>query len=249
MKREEAALLLKPFLETLESVVAVWEAGSQATGRVDAYSDLDLLIITQDEEVEKTLQKTYEFLKKHLSIRHYIRAPEPTWHGFSQFFVIPDDQDLFYFDLSFTKVSQPDKFTDVERHGKATIWFEKTPLYSPTSFENEEKEKMLVRIKQSALLYAPIIERETRKACKRDSFMDAMSMYHTYLTRFLVPFINLLYRPNKADFGVRYLKNDIPHDVYQKNSTLFIAPSCNVISEKITEAVRWYEELKTLLNQ
>ena len=105
MKREEAALLLKPFLETLESVVAVWEAGSQATGRVDAYSDLDLLIITQDEEVEKTLQKTYEFLKKHLSIRHYIRAPEPTWHGFSQFFVIPDDQDLFYFDLSFTKVS------------------------------------------------------------------------------------------------------------------------------------------------
>ena len=76
-----------------------------------------------------------------------------------------------------------------------------------------------------------------------------MSMYHTYLTRFLVPCINLLYRPNKADFGVRYLKNDIPHDVYQKNSTLFIAPSCNVISEKINEAVRWYEELKTLLNQ
>jgi hypothetical protein len=67
MKREEAALLLKPFLETL--------------------------------------QNTYEFLKKHLSIRHYIRAPELTWHGFSQFFVIPDDQDLFYFDLSFTKVS------------------------------------------------------------------------------------------------------------------------------------------------
>lgn len=29
---------------------------------------------------------------------------------------------------------------------------------------------MLVRMKQSALLYAPIIERETRKACKRDIF-------------------------------------------------------------------------------
>lgn len=248
MTREEGVHLLKPFLENLKEVVAVWEGGSQATNRIDDHSDLDLLIITTDDAVEKTLQETQEYLKKQVPLRHYIRAPEPTWHGFSQFFYIPEHASLFYFDLSFTKVSQPDKFTDVERHGTAHLWFEKRPIYHPTHWGDEKRNALHKRVFQTAVLYEPIFKIETLKACQRNLILDAKSMYFTYLMRALVPLINLQYRPNKADFGIRYLHVDLPQTTYQELVDLFAANLPDEISEKLQVATKWFEALKTKLN-
>lgn len=247
MRRNQGITLLKKFFLEQPFVLAVWEAGSSATHRVDEYSDLDLLIITEVDKVELTLDATKQFLENQLKDGTLIRAPEPTWHGFSQFFYIPKDEDLFYFDLSFTNISKPDKFTDIERHGTSNVWFEKQPIYQPTHFEPSKADELCKKVFSSATLYAPIIARETHKALMRKGHVDAISMYQTYLTRFLIPLLNIVYRPNKADFGVRYINIDYPQDVYRRIERLISCRDLDEIQRYLVIAEAWHKELQQTL--
>lgn len=248
IKRSDMLLLLKPFFEKVDGVLAVWEAGSQATGRVDAYSDLDLLVLCQHEHVEDVLMKTKSFLEAQIPNGIYRRAPEPTWHGFSQFFYLPKDEPYFYFDFSFTSIQNPNKFTEIERHGTPTIWFEKVPIYQPRQLSQEDQQKLAIKTIQGARFYEPIIAKEVIKACKRGLDIDARTMYFTYLQRFLVPFINVKYRPHKADFGVRYLINDVPKDVYKILVRFFQVHTLSNIEKTFTEVQAMVDQLNQELS-
>ena len=67
--RQTVSQDLLQFLQASKDVIAAWEGGSAATGFLDAYSDLDLLVICKDESVEKVLKATEEIGRASCRVR------------------------------------------------------------------------------------------------------------------------------------------------------------------------------------
>ena len=68
-------------------VLAAWEGGSAATGRVDALSDLDLVLLVEPADVEAAFAMVEAWLAPLTAIDTAFRLPEPTWHGHAQSFL------------------------------------------------------------------------------------------------------------------------------------------------------------------
>ena len=86
LKREEIIKALKERLEPLDFVLAMWEGGAAAFGRVDEWSDIDLQVAAQDDRVAEVLPIVEEVLLSLSPIDIKYEIPQPTWHGHAQTF-------------------------------------------------------------------------------------------------------------------------------------------------------------------
>ena len=78
---------LHSVLEGEEDVRAAWLGGSDATGRTDAYSDIDFQVIVERADVERAFEHLHAALEELGAIELAYRLPSPTWHGFEQEFL------------------------------------------------------------------------------------------------------------------------------------------------------------------
>lgn len=209
IKREDVVRSLQGKLEKQDYVYAAWEGGSAATKNLDAYSDLDVMIVCKDDSVEDVFQILEEHLSDTYGIERKYRVPEPTWHGFSQvFYKIKGTEPLFYLDLAVIKESVPDKFTDVLRHGEGVFWFLKKDIF------DEKNESTLDVLERCKTFYKRATESdfllilETKKAIARGIFVEAFPMYYGFLVRHMAVLLNLKHRKEKVDFNLRYLSRD-----------------------------------------
>jgi len=139
LSREEIIAALRTGLESDPDVLAAWLGGSDATGRTDEYSDIDLQIIVDDEKVEAAFERLHETLERLSPIAHCHRFPEPTWHGHSQELLQLRDADPNHFlDLVIMRHSIPDRLLERERHGKPLVLIDRANLvpnrWSPAAF-------------------------------------------------------------------------------------------------------------------
>lgn len=205
--RLEITDALKRHFKKDSTIYAVWEGGSAATNQLDDLSDLDILVVCEDKAVESIFASLDTFLDTEFGIKSKYRVPEPTWHGFSQtFYQIVNTAPLFYLDISVIKESVPDKFTDERRHGSGVMWFERKQIIDQgVKIDLEAKGKrMFNQAVDSAFLYVL----ETKKAIERERFSEAFAMYYSFVSRNLAVMLNLKYRPEKVDFGLRYAFRD-----------------------------------------
>jgi len=207
MKHREAIIsVLKPFFIELPDVLAVWEAGSKATGFVDEYSDIDLYVTVKDESVETTFQKLDDLLSKKYGIVRKFRIPEPSWHGASQtFYQLRYGPSYFYLDVAVFKLSNPNKFMEQDRHGIADVWFDRQNIYDDTPTPQDIVIKKNKAFYQSIIASDFITMLEVEKAIYRNNYLDAFPFYYAFISRNVVGLLNIQYRPEKYDFGMRYL--------------------------------------------
>lgn len=214
--KETLQEVLQPILWAEESVDAVWEGGSSATGYLDPLSDLDLLILCDDDAVDLLFEKVESILEKHFGVNRKYRVPEPAWHGFSQcFYQLQNTHDLFYLDLCYVRKSNPQRFTESDRHGMPLVWFDRTGIldFSPTP--KEKSDQMGKRMFLSAIGSAFVVILEINKAIARDRFAEAFLFYYQLISRNYAILLNLKYRPRQADFGLRYAYRAYPQKTVQ----------------------------------
>ena len=221
MNRNHLVERLRDYVTNHPHILAAWEAGSAATNTLDRYSDLDVLCVAKEDHVETTLQDLLAFIHSIYNVVHEFRLPEPTWHGFSQVFLsFEDAEDNVYLDLSVTKESNPDLFTDQERHGIAKVWVDHKGIYQEKHTSKEQINAIKERILKSLSLDFVIIL-ELKKALARQNEIDIQTNLMTFLQRFYAPVFNLKYRPAKADFGLRYINRDWPTEAVHQVIELF----------------------------
>jgi predicted nucleotidyltransferase len=213
--RTEVKAKIAEFLKLSEAVIAVWEGGSAATGFLDEYSDLDLSIVIRDGATESVIEAFENFIAAEFKIVRKHRLAEPTWHGFSQcFYKIDKVSEWLYLDVCFIQKSIKDKFTEPNRHGHAVVWFQKESILDETETPLETIVKKGKRLYQAAVQMDFIMELEIKKAIRRGLFSEAFSFYYGFINRSLGILLNLKYRPEKADFGLRYAYRDFGIDDY-----------------------------------
>lgn len=206
--RSQLVESIKSWAIANKNLLAAWEGGSAATGRLDQYSDLDLYLVVE-EDVEVVFSSLEDYLAKKFGIIRKFRIPEPAWHGLSQcFYVVDQVTPLVYMDVAVIKHAAPDKYMERDRHGDAIVWFDHAKIYDPTP---SSKEDMISRGKA---LYAAATSAdfltmlEIEKGIKRGHFLDVFPPFYGFVQRQLVVMLNLKYRPERADFGLRYGRID-----------------------------------------
>lgn len=236
--REMIITALRPLLENMDCVIAAWEGGSKATGFVDEYSDIDLYIIVEDESVESVFESLDALLQDKFGILRKFRLPEPNWHGGSQtFYHLDIEPRYFYLDIAVFKKSNPNKFMERDRHGVADVWFDKQNIYDDTPTPKDIIKKQNKAFYQSIVNSDFITILEVEKAIHRQNYLDAYPFYYSLLARNVIGLLNLKYRPEKFDFGMRYISR-----TYNKDDLKLIRDALGVTN--ITQLADNFEKLK-----
>jgi len=204
-KRHELVNFIKPWVSSKNYIIAAWEGGSAATNRLDQYSDLDLSLVVEDDQVERTFLELDHFIEEQFGIIRKFRLPEPTWHGASQcFYIIDKIEPMIYLDIAVLKVSNPDKLMETDRHGHAVVWFDKANIYQPAPSSPQSIQERGKKLFANTTQMDFLIMLEIEKGILRGQFYDVFPTYMGFISRYLSVLLNLKYRPAKADFGLRY---------------------------------------------
>lgn len=211
--RERLIATIRSALESAEYCRALWLGGSDATNQTDALSDIDVQAIVRDDAVQQVFAQAEQALAGLSPIARRYRVPEPSWHGHSQsFFVLRDCPPELMIDFTVVKSSSPpsSRFLEVERHGHAKVLFDKDKLIAPVPLDRpKHEEKIRARfadLRDRVPMLAPLVI----KAVRRENAPEAASMYHSIVLRGLVDMLRIVYCPDRFDFGLRYLRRDLP---------------------------------------
>ncbi len=229
-------------------VHAVWEGGSSATGYLDEYSDLDLMIISDADKIESSFSILEEFFKEKYGILKQFRMPEPTWHGMSQcFYLLDNTPKYFYLDIAIQKLEAEDKFLESDRHGLPVAWFDKGKLLNPKPTSPDK----IVRKGKSAFKLNTelffVVEIEVMKLIRRGRLVDASQEFQVSILRRLSVLLNLKYRPAKVDFGLKYGYRDYPADVNKRLQSIVTYSNIYELENSAKETIKWFYELESEL--
>jgi predicted nucleotidyltransferase len=190
--RADITTALRAALEPLAGVLAVWEGGSAAFGRADAWSDLDLYVLAEDDAVELALGAAVEALGAigPLAVCH--RLPEPTWHGHSQVFVrLANAPAHLVVDLVVLRRSVPERFLEEERHGVPLVWFDRTGEIRPLRLDREAFAAGAARRLEALRAEFDLFQGFVRAEVARGDAMAALGAYRACTLRPLLEAVRL----------------------------------------------------------
>lgn len=200
-------------LEASPTILAAWLGGSEATGRSDALSDVDLQVMVGDDDVEGAFDLVASVLSELSPVTERHRLPDPTWHGHSQeLFALRDASPDHVLDLAVVRHGSPreTRFLEPERHGHARVLFDRTGEIKPVELDRAKHgQRMRARcaaIRSQLALFQPVITR----AARRDFGAEAVGFYQAFALRPLVELLRMRHAPALFDYGLRYLDRDLP---------------------------------------
>jgi len=230
--------LIKPWALKMPYICAAWEGGSAATHRLDEFSDLDLTLVVDEDHVEQAFTDFKNFITQHVHIIRSYRVPEPAWHGVSQcFYQIDQVTPFLYIDLAVMKRSHPDKLMEQDRHGQAVVWFDHDHVYDSSPSSQQVIEERVHKMIQSVAQTDFLIELEIEKGIARHEFLDVYPTYYSFISRHLAVMLNVEYRKERVDFGLRYARLD-----YASCDTKLIQDALTV--KDVDELERNYVKIK-----
>jgi len=245
MDRKEITQLLQKTLEPRAHVLAMWEMGSRAFGRIDAWSDIDLLLLVQEDSTHASFEIIEKALATLAPIDHKWRVPEPTWHGHSQaLYHLENTPEFLVLDLVIIKETADTLFLEMERYGKPTIYFDKTGRVKTKHLDPVSWQKHVEETYRSTVDSFPFYQGIVRKQIARKDTFDAFAFFHKLTLGPIVTLLGLLYRPERFDFGLRYLHSDLPPAVQKKLLNLLFVSNLEDIKIKQKRAETYFEELK-----
>ncbi len=251
LARQRIIDILGEALDGLDYVRSAWLGGSDASGRTDEWSDIDLQIIVEDERVEDAIEALHAALESHSPIARRYRFPEPTWHGHSQEILGLEHADPHHFlDLVvMSRTSAADRFLERERHGEAMVLFDRDGLLATPPMDWEahrgKMSERLATMRAQFDLYQTIVS----KAVRRGHAADAAYGYVAVTLKPLVELLRMRYCPERFDYGLRYLDRDLPPDWHAEVERLAVPPSLEALGEYHARAGEHFAEQLVALDR
>jgi predicted nucleotidyltransferase len=219
-------------------------SGSAVTGGYDAHSDLDVQAWC-DGPAEPTYDAVLALARRELEVDHVWELPQATWPAARQCFVHlrPDAADLSrptrLVDLLVETL--PERLTwDRRRHGTPRI------LHDPDGLlhlEDDDEEEMDAQRQQAVEQSAA--RRQTAawlvaRAIARGDLAEATMFHMRFAVEPLVRLLRIRHCPERHDFGLRYLRADLPEGMAERVEAVLPGPDLAVRSRA---AFAWQDEV------
>lgn len=248
LTRPDIISILHRALEPDARCRAAFLAGSDANGRTDDLSDVDLVLIVdgRDSAVDHAIALVERALLSLSPIAIRDRLPAPTWHGHEQVFyqLARAPEDLMV-DAVFMRAGAhagpPARLFEQERHGAPLVLFDKDGLVRPTPLGRADLERRIRARVEELRRRFPLIRHMPVKLARRGRTSDAVAFYHSHVLRPLVDMLRIIHCPVRYDFGLRYLREDLPAAECELIDRLCLLASLSDIASNVAEASRAFE--------
>jgi len=214
--RERIFAAVLPSLEADERVRACWEGGSVAMGRADEFSDIDLYVVAEPAQHQAVLDEFERALANAAPIAHTWKVDPPAFPGVAQrIYLLRDAPRFFAVDCAVLTVAATEQFLERERHGEPRVLFDRDGTISAPPLDRaRHAARMQARLAQIRASW-PVYRTNVEKELARGHALDAIGFYFGGLLRPLVELIGMRYRPERFDYGWRYLHLDLPAELQQ----------------------------------
>ena len=245
MRREQVIELLRAALLPLPHVNAAWLGGSDAFGRADELSDVDLQVDVDDGFVAATFGAVEAALAAASPIVARLVMPMPTWHGHAQrFYRLRDTAETTAVDVVVFERSDPRRYyNQAERHGRPLVLFDRAGVVRPVPLDPAELDATLAAAVAGIRERLPFTLPQAAKEVRRGDALAALGSYHRYLLAPLVTLYRVRHTPARHDFGSRYTRDDLPSEVQETLAELSFVADLDDLAAKLPRAERLLRDL------
>lgn len=213
--------------------------GSDATGRADNLSDVDLLLFVAPGATEHAAARIDDALRALSPVRLMWRLPMPTWHGFHQaFYQLADAPEHLMVDWVIIEHGTPHPWFEVERHGVMKVLFDKDALIKPAHIDRAAVAAAAQKKLEESRLKFQLFRHMASKLAIRQRPADAAHFYHSLVLRPLVDALRCVHCPDRYDYGFRYLHDDLPKADYEAICRLCYPAGPEAIEACVHEATQ-----------
>lgn len=242
--RDRIITALVEALQPLDYTHALWQGGAAAFGRVDEWSDIDLLLVVADEQVEAAFGVIDATLERIAPIELKYRVPQPTWHGLDQtFYRLQGSSPYLVIDFAVMRLSNPNKFLEPEMHGRPVVHFDKSGVVQPPETDLAAHAALLRRRQETLRLVFDLFQSLTLKELNRGNLIEALSFYHAFTLRPLVEALRIQHAPGRYNFHTRYLQYDLPPADVARLQELYFVRDGQDLAAKRAQAEEWFHEI------
>lgn len=243
--REKIVTALIKLYEPIEDVFAAWENGSTAFNRLDEYSDIDLAVECEKEIIPSLIEKTEKVLEEVVGIEARYEIKQNPFPGMEQvFYKFKNTSPFLLLDIGFLKHGEnKEGFIQPEIHGEVKVHFDKIGLTEVKELEKGEWDKKmaarveLIRKRHEIFSVMPL------KELPREQYVDAFAFYNGFYLNTLVELLRIKYKPFRYNFGLRYLKYDLPPEVFAEVEQFVFIKDAEDLEYKIFKAKEMIEDL------
>lgn len=244
--RDEVRAKLTDVLRGREDCLAAWEGGSEAFGRSDELSDVDICVVVEDGASDAVYAALREASSSIRPISLEWEVPQPTFHGARQWFFQFEGEPNVLVDFCLMDRSKPWKLSEIERHAEPIVLFDRGE-FVPRSHVNPDQINSEIRAKLNRMipmteLFHPLVD----KAIQRGLPIDAVHFYQRMILFPLVDCLRMRYAPDRHDYAARYLRDDLPVEAYARLQPLYFVADLEDLAAKKAEGLAW---LRVLLKE
>ncbi len=230
--RAEIITTLHTALDRDPAVLAAFLGGSDATGRTDRLSDIDVVVVVEPGAVEDTFTAMHIALEALSPISHRWRLPEPTWHGHAQeFLALRDATPEHFVDVVVEEPSGGERFLDVDRHGTPLVLFDRAGVITSEPLDHAELQPRIDARLATLRQRFPLFQTLVSRAVRRGFVAEAAVAYQDHTYRPLIELLRIRHCPARFDFGARYLDRDLPAPLRAQVESLALPSSLHEIEE------------------
>ena len=233
--RDQIARTLSLALEPIESVRAGWEGGSAAFGAVDAYSDIDLNFIVDD---QCSLEALYSVAESALATISPVALTLSVPPG--RYYKLSAGGEFLFVDLCLFREGTSDHPLEVERHGIIRPLFDKGDWLRSKPLNRAALDTKREARYRELRDWFVASQSFVRKAILRGREVEALASFWGYTLRPLAELLRMRFCPVRWDFGgMRYLDRDFPSDVYDEFRALVFVRDFSELEIKLEAAEAW----------
>jgi len=195
----------------IAAVRACFEGGSAATGRLDDYSDIDLFVVAPLSAADLVFEAVEDALAPH-SITHVWRVdPAPFADTAQRFYFLADAPRFFAIDCVVAGENAVGTFLERERHGQPLVYFDRSSKIRARPLDRDalalRRKQRLEQLRGAIPVYTMLVDKELA----RGRPLEALGFYQALLSA-LIEVLGMRHRPERFDFGWRYLETQLPDD-------------------------------------
>jgi hypothetical protein len=233
--RDRIVRVLSNALEQCQAARAGWEGGSAAFGAVDAYSDIDLNFIVDDECSVDALYDLAESALENISPISMVHEVPP-----GRYYKLAVGGDFLFVDLCLYRESASEIPLDPDRHGDIRLLFDKGSWTNPKPISQKVFDSVRDARLRDLSKWFVVSQSFVRKAIIRGKQVEAVASYWSYTLNPLSELLRMRFCPIRWDFrGMRYLDRDLPVNVYDEFKELAFVTDLSDLEIKRVAAEQW----------
>lgn len=227
-------------------VLVAWVGGSAATGGWDDWSDLDVVALCTPGTAFAAYERWLSGVREDFDVRDVWEPPVSTWPDGRQCFVNLQDrpgllaEPTRLVDMVVLDLADLHSHVDVRRHGHLVV------LHDPGSLlvlEPEDTASAMAAALDQVGQRRVTGEWLVNRALARGHLAEAVDLYLRFPLAGVVRLLRAEHCPARHDYGLRYLREDLPADVADRLEALVPGTSSRSLTELSGECFAWLDAL------